>query len=1350
MSHYVRRTLQFTDESGHARRIDETELASSRKPIVILAEPGMGKTYLLRRLEKLPGHVFRSAASFVAHPDPARLVPFGTTILIDGLDELSAAQESDPVYRVLRQLIAAGCPPFVLSCRAADWRGAVARQDIAEDYAAPPVQMWLEPFTRENAIEFLSPRLGPTGAEALVDALEARGIPDLYGNPLTLDLFAAVTANGAAIPDTRAALLEEACRLMCRETNDRRHASTLSALDIDTALAAAGAVSAAFVLTGAQAIARLPSSALDQGTLSLVETSSLPGGARARAALDSRLFAPTPGADDRFKPIHRSIAEFLGAQWLARSLQDDLACERLLASLTVDDGVPASVRGIHAWLARDPRLAVSVIRQDPYGVLRYGDADGLSVAQGRELLQALRSLQETNPYFRAGDWGTQSAKGVTHLELLPDVRSILVDEATTFHLRTLLLGILRDTPLAAALADDLEHILFGDAGVSYAYAERYDAALALIRLETHAPRLNALVDRLNALVDRLVAAGDEDATRLALDIMHDVGFGGFGADAIATAILAYLGLAPRAGADNAERRSTTSLFTTARTIPDPLVADVLDSLARYLPEHGASDDPDRPFELETLVSHLVSRQLRIEAPRAPRLLAWLRIAAGRHAYRNEDYQQLTEFIGASDEVRREFQLTVMLERDGDDAWSRIWNLAEINPALSLSAADVVHHLTTLVRLNDRSAGHVGAWRELASIARGSGNDSGRILDAARPFASGQPDLEKYLEDLLQPLPTPQWELDRTARRQERDAKAAQDKVSHRAEFQQHDAELRAGELRWVHPVAQAYLGLFSDIPDQLAPADRIGHWLGAELQASALHGFEAVLHRTDLPTPQVVSNAYAASRRWHIVLPMIAGVVEHVRAGRPVDELPPDVVTIVLIALANEHLGDRIADRSVIETLEATVRRDAQRFELWIRLLIEPALAKPAVHISGLYAFAHSLSDSDLSRRLAAEWIEAFPDLSQKVEDQLTDILLRAADFDALRRLVPTRLNRELTDDKRRLSWRALGLLCDFGRVAPTSTPVGSSDRDLLWFLRDRLGSDSRRRQLGVEPAPALLAWIVAQFRSLWPSRHRPTGTTSGDTNPSDATEFIETCIDRLAADTSDDAATRLRALAEAAADGYTPRLRYAYDQQRRSRREINFAGISLSRIKSIIETGPPASTDDLLAVVGYALGRLQLQLRGNDTDIVGKYWRDDRTPRPEDVCTDRLIEDLERLLPELGISRIPQRDMPAGKRADIAYAVAGMALPVECKCQWNDTLWTAASAQLDALYVRDWQAQDRGLYVVYWFGPDVPRHHALQPDPSGAPAPSTPAELRHRLIEALPPARRPSIGVVVLDLTRP
>ena len=152
MEHYVERTLTSRNQKGEQERIRDLEIASIPEPVIVLGEPGIGKTELLKQIGKLPNMVLKSAAAFVTHPDPAASVQAGQRLIIDGLDEISAAQETDPVYRVLGQLIKAGWPPFILSCRAADWRGAIARQEIAEEYRIAPCEVTLEPLSREDAI----------------------------------------------------------------------------------------------------------------------------------------------------------------------------------------------------------------------------------------------------------------------------------------------------------------------------------------------------------------------------------------------------------------------------------------------------------------------------------------------------------------------------------------------------------------------------------------------------------------------------------------------------------------------------------------------------------------------------------------------------------------------------------------------------------------------------------------------------------------------------------------------------------------------------------------------------------------------------------------------------------------------------------------------------------------------------------------------------------------------------------------------------------------------------------------------------------------------------------------------
>jgi hypothetical protein len=89
--------------------------------------------------------------------------------------------------------------------------------------------------------------------------------------------------------------------------------------------------------------------------------------------------------------------------------------------------------------------------------------------------------------------------------------------------------------------------------------------------------------------------------------------------------------------------------------------------------------------------------------------------------------------------------------------------------------------------------------------------------------------------------------------------------------------------------------------------------------------------------------------------------------------------------------------------------------------------------------------------------------------------------------------------------------------------------------------------------------------------------------------------------------------------------------------------------------------------------------------------------------------------------------------------------LPLEAKGQWHRELWSAAETQLFDRYAQDWQAQGRGLYLVFWFGD----RRRLQPPPKevSKTPPASAAELEEMLCSALPPHIKPRIAVRVLDL---
>ena len=113
---------------GSAESIDEVEFLNAPGPKVVLGEPGMGKTELIRefgrRLEVEPVGAIR----FMLSKDPIEFVQPGKPLHVDALDEAMSRREGDAIDVILSQLEAAGAPDFILSCRAREWqaRGATS------------------------------------------------------------------------------------------------------------------------------------------------------------------------------------------------------------------------------------------------------------------------------------------------------------------------------------------------------------------------------------------------------------------------------------------------------------------------------------------------------------------------------------------------------------------------------------------------------------------------------------------------------------------------------------------------------------------------------------------------------------------------------------------------------------------------------------------------------------------------------------------------------------------------------------------------------------------------------------------------------------------------------------------------------------------------------------------------------------------------------------------------------------------------------------------------------------------------------------------------------------------------
>jgi hypothetical protein len=217
--------------------------------------------------------------------------------------------------------------------------------------------------------------------------------------------------------------------------------------------------------------------------------------------------------------------------------------------------------------------------------------------------------------------------------------------------------------------------------------------------------------------------------------------------------------------------------------------------------------------------------------------------------------------------------------------------------------------------------------------------------------------------------------------------------------------------------------------------------------------------------------------------------------------------------------------------------------------------------------------------------------------------------------------------------------------------------------------------------------------------------------------------------------------------DGYTELILVVISEQWRSRVESSFAPPSLDAIAAIGEDSLPVTIADLQTVILEELAIAQDKIRSDDADSWRGFYDDNNIPRNEERCRDHLLTILRQS--GSGIVFSPEEHVGEDKEVDIGCSAGTLRLPIEIKGQWNSTLWTAADHQLASQYTVDWRAEGRGIYLVLWFGADVPKHKKLYGTGRGY-KPSTPEEIRQEIWGQSQSAQLGLTEIVVLDLSRP
>jgi hypothetical protein len=1334
----------FTEILDDAAPTPGHELAEyrDRGAYVLLGDPGAGKTETFKQEASATGGLFITARDFLDLD--IRDTWRNTMLFIDALDE-SRAGEGDgrtPLSRIRGKLDQLGRPRFRLSCREVDWLGASDRgalQGLAPDNRI--VTLRLEPLAEEQSLAILRSRPDVPDADAFFATARERGLAALLENPQTLHLLADAL-RGEDWPDSRAKTYDLACRQLVLEPNPEHLAAKRGKRPaIDRLLDAAGYLSAIGLL------ADIPAFSLNEADPGYPSPEHLspPSPLPVSQALTTRLFKGLDGRQ-RFMPIHRSVAEYLAARYLAQRLEAGLPLGRVLALITgADGGVVSGLRGLHAWLAvHSPSGRATLIDTDPLGVVLYGDVQSFSRADKQRLLEGLRALARQHAGFRWQDWSASPFGALSTPEMEPVFRDILTsphrDEAQQAMVDCVL-DALRHGPVQPSLDEVLLAVVReGDRWPGV----RSGALKVYLRSwpRDPAPHLK--------LLDHIHSGQVEDREDELLGMLLDTLYPGH--------------ISIRRLLDHLHPPKRPSLIGTyfyfwSERLANKLASDDLPVLLDELVKRRLPLDLTHEYHYREMVGALLVRGIEMYGEDAPvaRLHAWLGIGLDEYSHPRLDrkhHERIEAWLSRRPQSYKEVLLHGLRTCDDEDKLRLCFHYckqrlygAGIPEDLGLWFLGLAGHAATPALARQ-------LFEEAVTALIFEQGQQGLSLELLETWVQEHPDCQELLESLLY-CEYPGWRKEDAARQRDRKLEKAKRRSTWRRSYRKHFAELRTGAVapQNLHNLAMVYFDLYSDIEGE-TPWDRLMDLLDgdSELVQAALEGLRAVPLRPDLPTVDEIVELEAKGRMHFIRLPCLAAAEEIYRETPAALLAWPDGVLERLLAFRYTYAaGDEPA------WVEALVTRRPVLVAKVLVTYVSRLFSAPKAHVHGLYPLQHDETYAEVARRAVLSLLKSFPPRARKNQLAQLETLLKAGlrhmERKDLASLIAHRLGLKSMDASQRVYWLAAGLVLDpMHYETDLSAFVGSNQtraRHLAGFFHGRMERGSPEQIL----PPTSLGLLIR----LLGSGCSPVEWSSGAhwISPAmETAELVQGLINRLGGSPEEEAAHQLQRLVS---DPKLPRwqgaLRHAMQSQQVSRREALYRHPSREEVEHTLADLQPANAADLAALTGEYLRELAHWMRDGNIDAYKQFWNEDShrhptSPKVEESCRDILVDKLRERLGRLGIDIQPEARHADEKRSDIRVSwggAHGFHIPIEIKRDRHRDLWRAMREQLIAQYTRDPGCMGRGIYLVFWFGGE-----GMPAPPDGGTRPHSARELEDRLRNTLAQEERHLIQVCVLDVSRP
>ncbi|MDP2033945.1 MAG: hypothetical protein Q8K29_11100 [Polaromonas sp.] len=1303
--------------------------------IVLLGDPGAGKTYLFSEYARSAGGESLTARAFL-NIDADSLVN-KKVLFIDALDERRAGRvDHNAIDEIVRKLFQIKTEQVRIACRAADWLG---ETDLAAfrtffKRAGGYVVLSLQPLSNQEQIDVLEARGVVDPATFLAEASD-RGLDDFLGNPQNLTMLADVVRKGDW-PDTRSQLFQKAVDILLEEHSDPQRFRQSGRFSSNELLEPAGELCAVRLISDIHGISLTENNQGDD----LPSYRSLCAGDldKAFSAMGRRAFISDP-MTETVDYAHRTIAEYLGATWLAKRVRNGLPFGRVRALLGIDGRPASELRGLHAWLAVHlPEHAQALIDADPFGVLSYADARALPPRLRQYLLLSLAQLADVDPWFRDGHWSAAAVAGLSGPDMVEGFRSILANHDAGFSLRILILDSLSAGHVPPELAKDLQSVVVDPLA---SYAERHASVEALFRMEF----LVAGFPEVYKLLGR-----GEDELRLRSEILRRLYGNHFGIDELVELFLDAL--------NSNIQMPAGGLWHLAEKVADKDIGAIMDRLAEYGGHQLSNGEHNGASEVLREFDSLLIRYLTIDSNvQGNRLLNWLEFRRGLADHFGDGSAEKVRALLAANPstVNRAVSAALQSLVVDEKRWGFVHRLRElmlfgVNDSLLL--ASVVSELRS-----ESSREKKEFFYEIAmSLTFRIGQDARTSFEDLFSYAEGDQGLEA-VRQVCSIAEIPDWRTEDAERRQEQSEKRDSVRAKNRADFDLQRESVRSGtHLAWLTFIAKVYFALFSDLDRNASPRDRLIAELGERDTEVALEGLISLVRRGEITELNEVIRMHTEHQHFPWWYAVIAGLDEYVEAGEDLNSLRDEYLQAALmIECLHPTLVQKgnVSHQQVHAWKSALLQGRPDLVVVAYVALSSADLARGAEHINGLHALLHEEALQSHRSGVALLLLKEYPAAAVQALHHLIPVAVKESDPRQLLDVAREAIAKSSSSSESRMLWLAAGFLVEPVEFSPFCNALESeATKQLVWAFRDLSGFARRQPGSDAKLSCQQIEHMLRLTFSQYPRTPHPTGGWSGDTNAWDATDYALKLLSLLSADSARKAAEALRRLLmEPTALSYVADIKHAIAQQQVRVVDAEFQQPGWEGAVAALANGTPAGISDLHALILDHLEDLGTHIAASNVDVYKRFWNEDSygrvdSPKSEESCRDYLVELLKNRTRVQGISIEPEGHMAADKRADIVALLPEMKLVLELKRDYHREVWSSIQDQLERFYIRDPYARGFGIYVVFWFGGK--RGNPIPKPPAPLQVPRSAKEMQLQLQSFIPPERASKVVVVVIDVS--